>query len=156
MKNSQKNFAGAETILNPRSCRCRAGASPAKSRTAFSSRQHPASDALARQRFGSASDHSELHATRFADHILIPRRIPDELDISLIYAVDRQNLALSVVRDRWPHPAARRSERHFHFHARAAIILFDQTAIVNQTKINNVDRDFGVVALPKLVPDVFI
>ena len=103
-----------------------------------------------------ASDHSELHAARFADHILIPRRIPDQLDICFIYAVDRQNLALSVVRDRWSHPAARRSERHFHFHARAAIILFDQTAIVNQTKINNIDRDFRIVALPKLIPDVFI
>src|ERR1044071_1549501 len=58
--------------------------------------------------------------------------------------------------DRWSHPAARRSERHFHFYARAAIVLFDQTAIVNQTKINNIDRDFGIVALPKLIPDVFI
>ena len=87
---------------------------------------------------------------------MIPGRIPDQLDIGFIHAVDGQNLALGIVRDCWPHAAAGRSERHFHFHARAAIILFDQTAIVNQTKINNVDRDFRIITLAKLVPDIFL
>jgi hypothetical protein len=36
-----------------------------------------------------ASDHPELHAARFTDHVLIPGRIPDELDIGFIHAVDR-------------------------------------------------------------------
>jgi hypothetical protein len=36
-----------------------------------------------------ASDHSELHSAGFTDHVLVPRRIPDELDISLVHAVDR-------------------------------------------------------------------
>src|SRR6266542_2361003 len=102
------------------------------------------------------SDHPELHPARFADHILIPGRIPDELDIGFIHAVNRQNFALGVVGYCGPHAAARRSERHFHFHAHPAVILFSQTTIVNQTKVNNVDRDFGIVALPKLVPDVFV
>src|SRR4030095_3803034 len=93
------------------------------------------------------SDHPELHPARFADHILIPGRVPNELDIGFIDAVDGQNLALRIVGDGWSHPAARRRERHFHFHARAAVILFSQTAIVNQTKIDNINRNFRVVAL---------
>ena len=79
----------AETILNlDLRNSCRAGAPPAKPR-AFTSHQHPASDALALQRISSASDHPELHPARFADHVLIPRRIPHELDIGLVYTVDR-------------------------------------------------------------------
>ena len=33
-------------------------------------------------------NHSELHPTRFANHVLVPRRVPNELDIGFIHAVD--------------------------------------------------------------------
>src|SRR5215470_1002007 len=101
------------------------------------------------------SDHPELHSARFADHILIPRWIPDELDIGFVHAVYRQDLTLGVVCDGWSHAAARRGQRHFHFHAHATIIFFDQTAVVNQTKVYNVDRNFRIIALTKLIPHVF-
>ena len=42
---------------------------------------------------------SRLHPARFANHILVPRRVPDELHISFIDAVYAQNLALRIVRD---------------------------------------------------------
>ena len=32
--------------------------------------------------------HAELHPTGFTDHVLVPRRIPDELDIGFIDAID--------------------------------------------------------------------
>ena len=32
--------------------------------------------------------HAELHPTGFADHVLVPRRIPDELDNGFIDAID--------------------------------------------------------------------
>jgi hypothetical protein len=35
------------------------------------------------------SNHAELHPPRFADHVLVPGRVPDQLDIGLIDAVDR-------------------------------------------------------------------
>jgi hypothetical protein len=42
-----------------------------------------------KKRAGSlGSDHPELHPARFADHILIPGRVPNELDIGFIDAVD--------------------------------------------------------------------
>ena len=34
-------------------------------------------------------DHSELHSPGFADHVLVPRRVPDQLHIGLIHTVDR-------------------------------------------------------------------
>ena len=101
-----------------------------------------------------ASHHPELHPARFADHALIPGRIPDELHVGFIHAIDRQNLALRIVRDGRPHAATGRGQRHFHFHFRSAVILLDQAAIVNQTEIDNVDRDFRIVTLLQLVPDV--
>jgi hypothetical protein len=60
------------------------------------------------------------------------------------------------MRDGRSHAAARRGKCHFHLDASAAFIVLDQTAIVNQTKINNIDWNFRVIALAKLVPDVFL
>ena len=36
----------------------------------------------------SLSDHAELHSAGFADHVLIPRGIPDQLHIGFVDAVD--------------------------------------------------------------------
>src|SRR5437868_598648 len=36
----------------------------------------------------TTSDHAKLHATGFADHVLVPGRVPNELDISFVDAVD--------------------------------------------------------------------
>ena len=35
-----------------------------------------------------SSDHSKLHSTRFADHVLVPRRIPNELDVGFVHTLD--------------------------------------------------------------------
>ena len=100
-------------------------------------------------------NHAELHPPRFADHVLVPRRVPNELDISFVDAIDTQNLTLRIVGDCRSHSAARGRERHFHFHFGAAFRFFDQPAIVNEAKIDNVHRDLRVVALTKLGPHVF-
>src|SRR5205814_8415715 len=102
------------------------------------------------------SDHPELHSAGFADHILVPRRIPNELDISFIDAVYAQDFALRIVRDCRSHSATGRSQSHFYFDARSAIFFFDQPTIVHQPEINNVDRYLGIITLPELVPDVFL
>src|SRR5438067_1811629 len=82
-------------------------------------------------------DHAELHPAGFADHALIPRRIPDELDVGFVDAVDRHDLALRVVRDHRPHAAAGSGESHFDFHLRAAVVAGSQLAVINQTEIDN-------------------
>src|SRR5262245_11405332 len=102
------------------------------------------------------SDHTELHSAGFTDHVLIPRRIPNELHLGLIDPVYAENLALRIVRDRRSHSATGCGQRHFHFDARSAIFAFDQTTIVHQTKIDDVNRDLGVVTLPELIPDVVL
>ena len=96
----------------------------------------------------AASDHAELHPARFADHVLVPGRVPNELDIGFIDAVDGQDFALCIVSNGRSHATSGRSQRHFHFHPRAAVVLLGQTAIINQAEINDVDRDLRIVALP--------
>ena len=36
----------------------------------------------------AASDHTEFHPAGFADHVLVPRRVPNELDIGFVDAID--------------------------------------------------------------------
>ena len=102
------------------------------------------------------SRHPELHSAGFADHVLVPRRIPDELHVGFVDAVDAQNFALRIVRNCRSHSAAGRGQSHFRFDARAAVLLFAQATIVDQTKIDDVNRNLGVITLPELVPDVFL
>src|SRR5882724_4050808 len=102
------------------------------------------------------SNHAKLHSPGFTDHVLIPRRIPNELHIGFIDAVYAQNFALRIVRDRRPHPAARGGQSHFYFHSCSALFFFAQATIVDQSEINNVNGDLWVVTLPELVPDVFL
>src|SRR5438067_9091465 len=83
-------------------------------------------------------DHSELHSPGFADHVLVPRRIPDELHVSFIDAVYTQNLALRIVRDCRSHSATGRGQSHFYFHSCSAIFFFAQPTIVHQTEIDDV------------------
>src|SRR5205085_10632685 len=101
----------------------------------------------------SDSDHAELHSPGFTDHVLIPWRIPNELHLGFIHTVDRQNFALRVVRNGGAHAAAGSGQRHFYFHPGAAIVLFHQAAIVDQAKIDDIHRNFRIVALLELVPD---
>src|ERR1700704_1061305 len=39
----------------------------------------------------ATSNHSKLHPPSLADHVLVPWRIPNELDISFVDAVDTEN-----------------------------------------------------------------
>ena len=101
------------------------------------------------------SNHPKFHPARFADHVLVPRWIPDEIDLRFVNTIDAEDFTLRIMRDGGSHSAARRRQRHFHFDLRAAFRLLHQLAIVNQTEIHDVDRNFGVETLPQLVPDRF-
>ena len=37
---------------------------------------------------GASSDHPKFHASCFADHVLVPRWVPNELDVSFVDTVD--------------------------------------------------------------------
>src|SRR6476660_4349519 len=79
--------------------------------------------------------HAELHPPGFADHALVPRWIPDALDVGFVHAIDGENFTLGIVRDGGAHAATGRSERHLHGHFRAAFRPLRELTIVNQTEI---------------------
>ena len=60
------------------------------------------------------------------------------------------------MRDGGAHSATGRGQSHFYFHSCTAIFFVDQATIVNQTKIDNIHRDFWIITLPQLVPDIFL
>jgi len=49
-----------------------------------------------------------------------------------------------------PHSATRRSESHLHIHFQAAFRPLCQLTTVNQTEINDVNRNLGVETLPQV------
>ena len=61
-----------------------------------------------------------------------------------------------IVRDGRAHSAARRGQGHLHIYPRAAVISPRQFAIVNQSQIDNVDRNFRVITLAQLIPNIFL
>ena len=92
-------------------------------------------------------DHPELHSPGFANHVLVPGWVPHQLYVGFLDAVDAQDFALGVVRDRWAHSATGSRQGHFHFDFRAATFFLDKTTVVDKAKVDDVDRDFRVVAL---------
>ncbi len=101
----------------------------------------------------AALDHPELHPARFADHVLVPGRVPNELDIRFIHTVDGQDFALRIIRDRRIHSAIERSESHLHFPA--AFRPLGQLTIGSQTEINQLHRNLWVETLPQLFQTAF-
>src|SRR5262245_57544227 len=58
--------------------------------------------------------------------------------------------------DRRSHTAAGGGQSHFHFYARSTAVFFHQSTIVDEAKIDDVDRNLRVITLPELIPDVFL
>src|SRR5437762_12212740 len=118
--------------------RCNEGASPAFA-LGFGAASRSATTSVLL--FPSILNHPELHPARFTDHVLVPWRIPDELDFGFVDAVDRKNLALRVVRDGGAHAAAGGGERHFDVHFHPAFRTLCQLTIVNQAEIDDIHRN---------------
>ena len=76
-------------------------------------------------------------------------------DFRFIDAVDAENLALGVVRDRRSHPQPGAVSVIFTSTFVPPSGLLGQLAIVNQAEIDDVYRDFRIVTLLELVPDRF-
>src|SRR5581483_640163 len=77
-----------------------------------------------------------------AHHVRRPRRIPYDLDVGPLALGDAQQLVLDLRRDHRAHRASRRGERHLDRH-RAAV----HRDAIDQAEVNDVDRNFRVVAL---------
>ena len=67
-----------------------------------------------------------------------------------------QNLGSRILSNRRTHPTAGSSQRHLDFHLCAGILRSHDLAIVNQTEIHNVYRNFGIVHRAELVPDFLL
>ena len=100
------------------------------------------------------SDHTQFHAAFFGNHILIPGRIPDKFDLRIIDSLDRHDACLGIRRDHRAHATPGSRQSHFdHRHGLASLILDE--AVVNQTEIDDIHRDFRIVDRLQLRPDLF-
>ena len=91
---------------------------------------------------------AELFAAVSGNHALVPWRIPNEMDVRFLDGIQRQQTGLDVSCDLPAEMATRGSERHFHVHFAAV-----ERHVVNQTEIDDVQRDFGVEALTQFIPN---
>ena len=77
----------------------------------------------------------------------MPRRIPHQLDVGFFNLVEGKEFGLDIPSDLSAEMAARRRQRHFDVNASSL-----ECDVINEAKVNNVEGDFRVVAIPKLVP----
>ena len=86
-----------------------------------------------------------------------PGRIEDDFDIGFADAGEFEELALDLGRDLGRQRTTRRGERHFHVDARVGS-AFDglMTDVVNEAEVDDVARDFRVVALLELREELFV
>lgn len=84
-------------------------------------------------------------------HTLVPRRIPHELDIGFFNLFERKQFHLDIPRDLPAQVTPGRRQGHLHIYARTL-----QRDVINETKINNVQGNLRVVAIPKLVPHLLL
>ena len=99
---------------------------------------------------------TQLQLRRLGHHALVPRRIPDELDVRLVNRFERDEFVLHVLREHRTHAAAGRGQSHFH--VGLVIVRADgrEVAIVNQAKVHDVDGNLRVVTRLERFPDFFL
>src|SRR6267143_3353 len=81
-----------------------------------------------------------------------PWRIPHNLDVGFDDARQVENFISRIGGNGGPHTAPLGSERHLHVNARA-IRKCVNMHIVDKAKVDNVDRNFGIVASLERLPD---
>src|SRR5687767_6288480 len=96
------------------------------------------------------SDDAETLFSLFGDHAGIPGRIPNQIHGSIADAIERHDLFLGVRRDHRSHTTARRCKSHFD--GNFIIVDFD---VVDQTEIDDIDRDLWIVTLVQRFIDLF-
>jgi hypothetical protein len=106
-------------------------------------------------------DEAELHFAFFADHGLVPGRLPGDADIGGADAGDEEDFAFGVFGNRGAHAAAGRGERHGDVDFVGGAFgrcrggnRFDVHG-VNEAEVDDVYGDLGVVNFFELVPDGF-
>src|SRR6185312_4528462 len=82
----------------------------------------------------------------------MPWRLKYHFNIYILHRGQRGELALYVRPEHVRHPAAGGSHGHFDFDL-IAITGGRDLAIVNEAKVNNIDRNFGIVHRAQPVPD---
>jgi hypothetical protein len=81
----------------------------------------------------------------------MPRRIPNQLDIGFFNLIERKEFGLDIPRDLPTQVTTGSGQSHLHIDARTL-----DRDVVNKTKINNIEGNFRVVAIPELVPNLLL
>src|SRR5580658_7248683 len=96
--------------------------------------------------------HAGLKPRRFRHHRLAPRGIEGELDIDLAHGWYRGKLFLDVLDQDITHAASRRGQRHRNAQIPRVVFVSADFALVDQSQIDDVDRDLRIVAAAHLLP----
>ena len=94
---------------------------------------------------------AELGAGCSGNHGGIPGRLPDDVNGDVADFGDLANAGFHLVGDGLRGGAALRGEGHFNGNVAGVVVLH----IVDEAEIHDVDRDFGIVALPQGIHDLF-
>ena len=100
-----------------------------------------------------ALNQAEDHFAFFADHVLVPGWVPDDVDFGFAHAGDAFELAFGVFGDGGTHATAGSGHGHVHVELVAALKALFGVERVNQSQIDNVDGNFGVEDLFEGFPE---
>src|SRR5580698_5375981 len=101
-------------------------------------------------------NHPQLLLAFLRNALGAPRRVPDDVDLRVGHARHTQYFALRVGGDRRTHAATGRGKGHLHFDEIAAAFLRLDFEAVNEAEVDDVDRNFGIVAGFELRPNVVL
>ena len=87
---------------------------------------------------------------------MIPWRIKDQFNAHIGNGRNDDNFLLSVLDEDFAHAATRCGQRHVDADGSLAILAWNHIQAIDQTEIDNVDWNLGVVAGLQLLPDNFL
>lgn len=98
---------------------------------------------------------SEDLSALFGDHGLVPGRVPDDLDDSFFHAGKVKKFLLGVAGDGCTHAAAGRGQGHLDGDEAVAAGQRLDVKIIDETEVDDVDGNLGVVTGFESFPDEF-
>src|SRR5690606_10397397 len=98
------------------------------------------------------SEHAQLKSRGLAHHFPAPWRIPYEVHLHFFHAMNVENLAARFIGNHRDNSATGCDQCHSNFNTKFFIAQGDDVAAIDQTQVDDVDRNFRVVAGTEHVP----
>lgn len=79
----------------------------------------------------------------------MPRRVPNKFDVRFLNLFEGKDFALDIACDLAAEMATGSGQRHFDIDARTI-----ERDVVDEAQVDYIERDFRIVAVSKLIPDL--